>query len=225
MAQHQCLDIQEYRGEQVPNEFLRQREDTAHVAIFLPGVGYTCDMPLFYYAEILLLELGADVLRVEYAYSRRPDYRNLTEAERVRWLLTDATAAYCTAINQRDYRRVTLIGKSLGTIAMAHLVQTEASLDEATTVWLTPLIREEGVREPMRRHRGPSMIAIGSADPHYEPTILDDLKTATDCTLVTIPGANHSLDIPGDVSASVGAVGAVIVQLKAFLGAPQGETV
>jgi len=75
------LPILGYRDAAVPNQFLRQDGKTEHLAIFLPGMGYTCDMPVFFYAQNLLEELGADILRVEYAYGHRPDFQSLSNDE------------------------------------------------------------------------------------------------------------------------------------------------
>ncbi len=94
MPNGQQLPIVGYRGETVPNRFVRQKGEADRLAVFLPGLAYTCDMPLFYYATNLLTDAGWDLLRVDYAYHRRADYRNLAEAERLRWLLADATATW-----------------------------------------------------------------------------------------------------------------------------------
>ena len=73
MATATTLTIQGYRDEAVPNRFLRPQGAINHLAVLLPGFGYTLDMPLFYYAQNLLLERGWDVLRVEYAYNTPPN--------------------------------------------------------------------------------------------------------------------------------------------------------
>ncbi|MBI4560443.1 MAG: type II toxin-antitoxin system VapC family toxin [Candidatus Rokubacteria bacterium] len=69
----ETLNILGYRNEAVANTFFRQKHETRHVAILLPGLGYTAHMPIMYYPGRLLVARGADVLRVEYTYSRRPD--------------------------------------------------------------------------------------------------------------------------------------------------------
>lgn len=215
----ESLPINGYRGEPVPNEFLRQQGESDHLAVLLPGMGYTCDMPLFYYAESLLLHTGADVLRVEYAYNRRPGFRELPQDEQRRWLLADATAGFRAALGQRPYREVTLIGKSLGTLAMGHLL-AEFPGRGVRAVWLTPLLREDGLREQMRLHGGPALLATGTADPFYEPLSLDEVREAIEGEgqVVLIEGADHGLDIPGDPIASVKAVEQVVAALQAFLG-------
>lgn len=218
VAETDTLAIEGYRGEPVPNRFLRQDAGTDHLALLLPGMGYTLDMPLFYYAENLLTESGADLLRVEYAYAGRAGFRTATEEEWLDWLLTDATAAFRAGTSQRGYRRLTLVGKSLGTLAMGHLLTTAAVPPGATrAVWLTPLLQEERLREAIGRFAGPSLFAIGTADSVYDPAALDALRGATLGEAVVIEGADHGLDVPGDPVASVQGLERVVRAIRDFL--------
>jgi predicted alpha/beta-hydrolase family hydrolase len=218
MASSTSLAIAGYRDEPVPNRFLRQDGVTDHLAILLPGLGYTCDMPLLYYAENLLTEAGADLLRVEYAYGRRADYRALPAPDRRRWLLADAVAASRAALAQRRYDALTLVGKSLGTLAMGHLLTTAPPPARGVrAVWLTPLLRQDDLRRQIRRYAGPSLFAIGTADPHFNPDHLEEVRAATGGEAVVLPGADHGLDVPGDPIASVHAVERVVRALQDFL--------
>jgi hypothetical protein len=210
------LPIAGFGGEPVPNAFLRRRGETARLAILLPGFAYTAEMPLFYYAEKLLLDAGADVLRVDYRYHRRPGFRDLPEQEQDRRLLADAQAAHGAALAQRPYREMTLVGKSLGTLAMAHLLAGEPAAERVRAVWLTPLLRVEAVRESIRRHGRASLLAIGTADPHHDPGALDEARAAG-CEVVAVEGADHGLDVPGDAVASVRAVERVVAALGTFV--------
>jgi dienelactone hydrolase len=203
-------------GEPVPNAFLRQRGETAHVGVLLPGFAYTAEMPLFYYAERLLLAAGADVLRVDYRYHQRPGARDLPEQEQDRRLLADARAALDAALAQRPYREITLVGKSLGTLAMAHLLAGEPAAERVRAVWLTPLLRVAAVREQIQRLARVSLLAIGTADPHHDPGLLDQVRAAG-CEVVVVEGANHGFDVPGDAAASVRAVEQVVLALGTFL--------
>ena len=220
------LGITGYRGKPVPNEFLRREGAADHLAVLLPGFAYSCDVPLFYYAENLLLDGGADVLRVEYASNRRPGFRDLPEAEQLARLLADASAAYRAALARRPYREATLIGKSLGTVAMGHVLTAEAMPNRSRAVWLTPLLREGRLREQMRRFGGPSLLAIGSDDPHHDPALLDEL-TGAGWETVVVNGADHSLDVAGDAVASVRAVERVVRAVGSFLARepPAGRSV
>jgi predicted alpha/beta-hydrolase family hydrolase len=217
MATSTTLTIRGYRDEPVPNRFLRPEGAIDHLAVLLPGFGYTLDMPLFYYAEKLLLERGWDVLRVEYAYNTRPEFQTLPKSERDRWLLADTTAAWRAGLGQRTYERVVLIGKSLGTLAMGHLLTLAAPPPTVGAVWLTPLLGEERLRQQIQQYGGPSLFVIGTADPHFEPVVLEKMQVATIGEAVVVRNADHGMDIPGNPIASVRAVERVVEALSRFL--------
>ncbi len=200
------LDIAGYRGESVPNRFFRQDDETDRLAIILPGYGQSADTPLLYFTTSHFLDLRADILLIDYRYSQRADYQELDAEERQRWLSADTTAACRAALAQRQYRRITLVGKSLGTRAMAHLLATEGSLRAADTIWFTPVWREEPVRAALLAAEQRALVVIGTADPHYDPHLADEVRQAINGELLVIPDAEHGLEIEGDVIRSVRAL-------------------
>jgi len=212
------LEIPGYHGEPVPNTFFRQAQEARHAAIVLPGIGYTCQMPLLYYPTRLLLDQGADVLWVEYAYNKRSGFQTLSSSEQERWLRTDVNAACRAVLTQRSYQQVTVIGKSLGTVAMGDLLTTEAMFAHAQAIWLTPLLRHDRLREQIQRSGHRSLFVIGTADPHYHATYLDNVRAATRGDTVVIEGADHSLEISGDVLQSLTVMEQVLRAIQTFLG-------
>ncbi len=203
MYSFKTLEIVGYRNEPVSNTFLRQDEAARELAIVLPGVGYTCHMPLLYYPTQVLLTRGMDVLWVEYNYIRRPDYRALSDAEQKQWLFTDVAAACQAALAQRSYQQVTLLGKSLGTVAMSHLLATDTRFAKSRWVWLTPVLRNDQVRTQILRSGSRGLVAIGTADPFYDPEYLADLQAAAKSEVVVADGADHSLEVAGKVRQSL----------------------
>lgn len=211
-----CLDIKGYRGKPVPHTFFQQDEDAHHVAILLPGMGYSSHMPVLYYPMSIMLALGADVLRVEYEYHRREDFMALRGNERKQWLVADTANACITVLKERSYRDITLIGKSLGTRAMGHLLTTEDSLKHARAIWLTPVLRSEGLRSQIKEWGQPSLFVIGTADPHYNQAHLDEIRESTGSDILIIEGADHSLEIGSDIFKSLGAMEKVIRAVQAY---------
>ena len=209
------LDIGGHKGP-VPNAFFKQ-PDTDHLALIYPGWGYTCQMPLLHYAASLLEQLGADVLRVNYAYNKIAGFRELSDEEQYRWLFSDADAAYYAAKTQRTYRRVTLVGKSLGTHALAHLLSEESELHDASAVWLTPLLNDADFRKRLARCPQRSLFVIGTADLTYNMEQLEALKRTSNYEVEEIENADHSLEIPGDVNASLKALQRVLTRIQTFL--------
>ena len=92
-------------------------------------------MPVLYYPRRLLLERGADALLVEYDYRGREDFRMPRDRERDSWFFDDVAAACAAGLGQRPYSGVTLVGKSLGTLAMGYLLTEDARLSRARCVW------------------------------------------------------------------------------------------
>ena len=211
------LAITGYRNEPVPHTFLRQDEHARHVAILLPGIGYTCDMPLLYYPSRLLLARGADVLRVEYAYQQRADFKTATADEQGRRVVADVTAACHAVLAQRDYEQITIVAKSLGTLALGPVLAADPRLARAHAVWLTPLLRIDHVRARIARWGGHSLFVIGTADPNYDAAYLAGVESATGGEAVVVDGADHSLEIEGDVLRSLEALMQVMRVLQRFL--------
>ena len=83
-------------------------------------------------------------------------------------------------------------------------------------VWLTPMLREKGLRDQMWRFGGRSLLAIGTDDPHHDPAFLAEL-VAAGWEAVVVEGSDHSLDVPGDVVGSVRAVERVVGAMDAVL--------
>jgi hypothetical protein len=215
------LDITGHGGEPVPNQFLRQERETSTLAVLLPGQGYTARMPLFYYAVQTALERGWDVLSVDYAYPPLAyDDDSGARAKRLearkREVEADVDAAFAVGLAQRAYGRVVLVGKSLGTRAMTHLL-SRGIAQETWNIWLTPLINELELRQAIEAHPDRTFLAIGTEDFAWDRAYLETLSAGGHVETVIIERADHSMDIAGDIAGSIQAVGEVMARLDAFL--------
>jgi hypothetical protein len=217
LSTKETLSVTGYHDEPVPNRFFRQEGETDHLAVVLPGLGYNAEMPLLHYPGHLLLQHGMDVLVVDYDYSHNPAFRAASESDRIQWLLEDVTAAWDAVVSRRQYMRHTLLGKSLGTLAMGQLLLAKPVLSRAETIWLTPLLGERRLVEVMRQHRGRSLIAIGTADPAYVADALTTIQTETGAETIVVEGADHGLELPGDALGSLHVVERVARGVDAFL--------
>jgi hypothetical protein len=212
----QALKIAGYRGELVPNTFFHQNGEADYLAILFPGIGYTCQMPLLYYETRLFLSLGADVLWVEYAYNRA-DFKSLPDSEQKNWFNADVTASCKAGLEQRPYSKLTLSGKSLGTLALGHLLTSEPSLSHAEAIWLTPLLKGEKLREEIKKARQRSLLVIGTKDANYDAARLEEMKTLPHVRIVVLEGADHSLEVEGDVSNSIRIMDQVVQEIWRFV--------
>lgn len=215
MPEPETLVITGYQGLPVDNTFIRQPGQVAHLGIILPGYHYQVEMPSLHFAGQILLERGADVLFVEYAYYRT-DYRSRTFDEQGDWLSSDVRAACEVALAQRPYERITLVGKSLGTLAMSHLL-TESRFQTAQCVWLTPLLAFESLRHRISKTRPPSLFIIGTADQNYSPEYLAEVESATQGRSLVLPDVEHSLEVQGNVRRSLEALQAIVGAMQEFI--------
>lgn len=211
------LEITGFEGQSVPNGFSRQEGETDTLGVVLPGRGYSCDMPLCYYAsELLYEELGTDLLEVRY------DYRQvlMDEGFQAR-LVADVDAALRVALGQRSYRRVILIGKSLGSWGVArvlldanHPVHAVETID---VVWLTPTLRVPPAVEGYQAWQKPSLHVLGDADVHYLPDAIAAIQAAGPARVEVIPGADHGMTSSKGLSQTLADLAQVMNAVQEFL--------
>jgi len=217
MYQQEKLDLKSYDDRPLPHTFFEQEADTDHLALILPGRDYTAQMPLLFYPILTLLNRGADVLRLDVHYLKRDEFQALDMNEQFRHLFAEVVAAYQTGLTQRNYRQVTLVGKSLGTLAMGHLLTTETLPPAVNAIWLTPLVRFDFLRAQIKAFAGHSLFVIGTADSHYDVECLVEVQQATNGEVVTIEGADHGMNIAGDISGSIKALDKIVQAIDVFL--------
>jgi dienelactone hydrolase len=120
-------------------------------------------------------------------------------------------------LGQREYRHIGLIGKSIGAGVVAHLFQVEPGLGEARGVYLTPPLGTPFFDPVFTQTKQPAYFAIGTADRFYQQEALDSLREARSFELTLIEAADHSMDITGDLEASIEAVKKVSREVVDFL--------
>jgi len=212
------IDIQGRKGLSIPSSLIRQDGESSRLAVFFPGLTYRNTMPALYYPQQLLLARGYDVLSINYAYDQIPEFMALSEEDKVAWIGADARAAMAAAFALGRYEHFTLVGKSLGTAAMAAVAPGEPRLASAGLVWLTPGFKTYGGLEGMARCSQRSLIVLGTEDPHYEEAYIE-AAGARGAEVVLLPGLDHGLEKPGHVADSVAAMHAIIEQISRWLGA------
>jgi hypothetical protein len=172
-------------------------------------------MAPLYYAGCILLDQGADVLRIEYAYYRT-DFLKQPESEQDQWISSDVFAVCKAALSHHSYGKITLVGKSLGTIAMGHLL-ADPIFQKATCIWLTPLLTVDWLRSRIEQTRPRSLFVIGTADRFYNPDVLKDLERITRGRSLVLESVNHALEIPGDIPKSLTVLNQIVQALQEFL--------
>ena len=214
------ISIQGRNGLAIPNSIIQQDGQNSRLAVFFPGLTYRNTMPVLYYPRQLLLARGYDVLSINYTYDQIPEFMGLSEVDKIAWIGADARAAMAAVFAIGQYEHFTLVGKSLGTAAMAAVAPDEPRLASADLVWLTPGFKTHGVLDRMALCTQRSIMVIGTADPHYEESYVGAARNRG-AQVVLLPGLDHGLEKPGDVVASLAAMGEIVERLSAWLDASQ----
>ncbi|MFN2299397.1 MAG: hypothetical protein ACK2UB_11145 [Anaerolineales bacterium] len=209
------LDVVGYNRLPVPVSIVLQPEATDHLGVILPGYRHTVDMPDLHYAGRVLIGKGADVLRVEYAYPKT-DFMKRSQQEQSDWLAADVRAACAAGLARREYRKITLIGKSLGTLAMCHLLE-DKRFSAAKCVWSTPILASAWLCGQIRKHRPPSLFIIGTADHFYRPDVLQELTDATKGRALVLEKVHHGMEIEGDIAGTLAALRRFTDALETFI--------
>ncbi|MBD0330744.1 MAG: hypothetical protein ICV64_11660 [Thermoleophilia bacterium] len=195
------LTVRGYGGASVPCLF--HEEERERAAVVFPGgtrsggrLGGSPARPDLHFTRALLLELGLGVLEVWWDAATKP---RASEG----WFRENALAAVRAAGGDRV---AVLVGRSIGTGALAHLPEW----NDRSSLWLAPLTSVRPVREALLAWRGPKLVVAGDADEAFEP--VEGVDT------VLVRGADHGFDL-GDAAASARALADALEGMRRFLSA------
>lgn len=164
-------------------------------AVLLPDRAYTPDRPLLHYAREILLAQGWSVEEVWW----NPE--DLLSDERVAMRVEtelDAIAGGASLV----------IAKSLGSLAMPSVIRRGLP-----AIWLTPLLNRPDLVVASKIFVAKALFVGGAADETWDANI----ARASGQQVLELPGADHSLEVPGNPLASVGLLTEVVTTLTGFV--------
>ena len=216
MYNSQPLNLVGYKNLPLPATFFRQEQKSVHLVVLYPGMGYTVRSPLLYYPTQLCLAYGCDVLWVEYNY-RQSTFQATSEDEQQQWLATDSLIALQAGLAQHCYGEVTLMGKSLGTLAIGHILASQQMQEPTASIWLTPILTNSVAVSHMQLIHHRALIVTGTADPVYDALALQQVQVATGAKGLVIEQADHLLEIETDIEQTIAIHQEIVSAIKALL--------
>jgi hypothetical protein len=180
-----------------PCAALLHENDPGRCLVLLPGMQYTTQAPLLWFAREVAAARGWSALEV---LDSLPDGADPTGWAR------DRTRRALDAAGADD---VLVVGKSLASAA-AGIVADRV----LPAVWLTPLLNQARIVDDLSRAARPTLLIGGSADESWVPDALADSGLLQ---VVQLDGLDHSLQRPGDPGGSLGALRAVAERIDRFL--------
>ena len=198
MSDPRTLSLTDYHGQALANQFWDADQPVGRLAVLLPGLGYSSDMPLMFFTRQMLLWRGVDVLNLNLA-TRSAAFQGAAKMEQLAWLAADVLAGIESGLAQGEYRGLILAGKSIGSLAIAGAAEQAQNLLPTALVWLTPLLKWDVVLKAALSARGPQVYLCGDADSTFVPELLQQILAAKpQASAYVAKDANHSLEVPGN---------------------------
>lgn len=167
-------------------------------ALVLPGMGYTVDHPLLFWACQVLAAGDWAVSTVRWTV----DDDAAADLQR----FVDEAAAYADRVAP-DAAKTVVVGKSLGTQAAGW-----ARERAYPGIWLTPLFNNAGVREALLDYGAPGLLVGGTADATWDA----ELAARTGLHVLQVRGGDHALHVGTDWRASLHALRDVMAGIESF---------
>lgn len=177
------------------------------IACLFPGIGYTCDKPLLYYAWKLLKGQGREVVPV--SYTGFPA-KVKGDPERMRQSAEMALEQAGQILRETDwsgYSDILFIGKSVGTVVCAAYARRHGL--RCRQILFTPL------EDTFRFVSGDAIAFHGTADPWADTGAVREACRRLGIPLYETEDANHSLET-GDVDRDIAELRRVMEIVKAY---------
>ena len=188
---------------------------TAHLGGVLSGRGYGPHGPVLHYPRLVLQHVGADVRTV---VNPQLDQQG-SDDEQWQQFFGNVAEQVTGFIRETEPRRVTFIAKSLGTIALANIeVDLSPSVDRVEAIWVTPLFGRDDVCSGAIAKGWRSLLVAGEADPYHDRDGHAAVVDAIAARSLVLPGADHSLEVDGDVHATLQAHRLLVDHVIDFVG-------
>ena len=161
---------------------------TKKIAVFFPGIGYTCDKPLLYYGAKLAAEKGYEIARVPYG-NFPPNVKG--DAEKMYQCFVSAREQaedILAEIDWSSYDDILFFSKSVGTVVALSYAAEHGII--ARQVLYTPL--EETFRFPT--DPAGTIAFHGTADPWAKTEEIVRICEEKGIALHLTKEANHSLE-------------------------------
>jgi hypothetical protein len=202
----------------IPYLWIRSKQQNKSICVMLPGNGYSTQQPLFHYSTNLFAENDVDILHINYNFIKSKQFVKLNKTEQEQWMYEDVRMVVSEVLKDTNYEKGFLLSKSIGTIPMAMEWAEKNFINQPIGIWLTPLLKENLVFDTLLKTDIPSLCVIGDQDQHYLQERISLLETNKLISTLVIPDANHSLEVNGDIAATIEAMKVIINRMQDFIG-------
>ncbi|MDD3224114.1 MAG: hypothetical protein PHX70_05305 [Clostridium sp.] len=168
--------------------------NTKKLVVIFPGVNYSNDCPLLYYAGSKFEAQGYEKVAISYGNLVSLD-KSLNECiENAKKFVIDKFRN----IDLSQYGDIVFVSKSMGTVVAGWL---EEKLNiKVRHIFLTPL---KETLQYINRGKNIIIVVAGTSDKHLDAEVIEQHCKKEDIQLKQIEGAGHRLEIQGNVEKSI----------------------
>ncbi|HHD2752648.1 TPA: alpha/beta hydrolase [Clostridium perfringens] len=167
------------------------------LCVILPGIGYCLDRSYLDYSKQLAKEIGYDVLEVEYGYQINRSEFNIEKEFSI--MVSESLEVIDNAID-KEYEEVLIIGKSIGTSVQSFLNKDlSRRFKNIKNIYISPInktLDEFNIESN-------SLVITGDEDPLLSIANRMNIEKRDDVESFIIEGANHALDIEGNIMKTI----------------------
>lgn len=166
--------------------------DSDEIFILYPGFNYGVNSPKFYYLLKLLTERKKNFIFFNLNWNQLNSISELPFSEAQQIMIEEIKQTF-NFIQQFKNKKITIIAKSLGTLAIEISKKNEL-MDKMIEkyIWLTPFSNKENLKKLCLNK---DIIYVGTKDNFYDEILYKSLKS--ECRVYE--NLNHSLEDPVDV--------------------------
>ncbi len=174
------------------------------LVILFPGIKYSVDCPLLYYAKRKYMAAGYEILPIEnYEVEEECSFEEYIKRG------TSNVERKFAGYDFSPYDEIVFVSKSMGTVVALNLEERYA-IPNVKQVLLTPITLTFPFLK--KEHRIAFMVS-GTEDPLVDFPRLQEICQENSLPLMTIEGADHSLEIPGKVDRSLEIIREIVEHL------------
>ncbi|WP_418301698.1 hypothetical protein [Lysinibacillus fusiformis] len=192
----------------IPYDFFDQNSNS--ICFMLSGTGYSYEKPVLYYSRLLLLELGYDVIQINYSFEQQLFEQEPQAISNMVYSIVNPIVEHC--LRTKPYTNAVYIGKSLGTLPIIDFYMQQSSSISTRYILLTPLLSLDHTMANLLNKQ--AFLAIGTADPHFSQEKIAQLTTLD---LAVFDDLNHSLEDASNIIQSIQFCESLFIQLKAYI--------
>ena len=159
--------------------------DKKKLAVIIPGIGYTCDRSLLYYAGKTAQEKNYEVMRIRFENFPKGEKGDPEFIQQCFIQAQHQLAVQLQDVEWSRYKKIAFIAKSVGTAAAADYISENGI--EAKLVLFTPLVETFRFVTPQK-----AIAFHGTADPWAKTDGVVGACEALEIPLYLTEDANHS---------------------------------